>query len=172
MAQAGFLAPDGKSKLIEKRGIEVGNIFQLGYHYSKKMKNATFIDRDGKAKPYYMGCYGIGLGRTMAAIVEIHHDDKGIIWPKSVAPFQVHLVSLAGGEEQAEKIYHQLKKANIEVLYDDRAESAGVKLADADLIGCPIRLVISKRNGDQVEIKGRTETEGRLVSLDKVMLSF
>jgi len=172
MAQAGFLAPDGKSKLIEKRGIEVGNIFQLGYHYSKKMKNATFIDRDGKAKPYYMGCYGIGLGRTMATIVEIHHDDKGIIWPKSVAPFQVHLVSLAGGEEQAEKIYHQLKKANIEVLYDDRAESAGVKLADADLIGCPIRLVTSKRNGDQVEIKGRTETEGRLVSLDKVMLSF
>ena len=169
MAQAGFLAPDGKSKLIEKRGIEVGNIFQLGYHYSKKMKNATFIDKDGKAKPYYMGCYGIGLGRTMAAIVEKHHDERGIIWPETVAPFKVHLVSLTGGEELAAKIYQELKKADIEVLYDDRNESAGVKLADADLIGCPIRLVTSKRNGKQVEFKKRTEKEGRLMEIEKAI---
>ncbi len=169
MAQAGFLAPDGKSKLIEKRGIEVGNIFQLGYHYSKKMENATFIDKDGKAKPYYMGCYGIGLGRTMAAIVEKHHDKRGIIWPETVAPFKVHLVALSGGEDTAEKIYQELKKADTEVLYDDRNESAGVKLADADLIGCPIRLVTSKRNGKQVEFKKRTEKEGMLMEIEEAI---
>lgn len=169
MAQGGFLAPDGKSRLIEKRGIEVGNIFQLGYHYSQRMKNATFIDKDGKAKPYYMGCYGIGLGRTMATIVEKYHDDRGIIWPEVVAPFRVHLVSLKGGEELAERIYKALKEKDVEVLYDDRDESPGVKLADADLIGCPIRLVTSKRNGEKVELKRRDEKESRLIDIEEVV---
>ena len=169
LAQTGFFAPDGKSKLIRKHGIEVGNIFQFGYYYSKRMAGATFIDQAGKAKPYYMGCYGIGLGRTLAAIVEKNHDDKGIIWPKTVAPFQVYLVSLAGGEALAEKIYQQLQESGVEVLYDDRHESAGIKLADADLIGCPIRLVTSKRNGEMIEVKERSRSKEKLVSIDKTL---
>ncbi len=169
LAQAGFLAPDGRSKLIEKRGIEVGNIFQLGYHYSRKMKGATFIDHDGKAKPYYMGCYGIGLGRTLAAIVEKHHDERGIVWPELIAPFRIHLVTLAGGEALAETVYQQLNQAGLEVLYDDRRESTGVKLADADLIGCPIRLVTSQRNGQQIEIKKRNEQQTYLVDTSHLL---
>jgi prolyl-tRNA synthetase len=158
MAQEGYTAPNGQP-LMEKRGIEVGNIFQLGYHYSTKMEGATFIDRDGEAKPYYMGCYGIGLGRTMAAVVEIHHDDKGIIWPDAIAPFQVHLISLPGGEEKAAEVYAQLNAAGIEVLWDDRDESAGVKFSDADLLGIPVRLVASKRTQDKLEWKRRDSTE-------------
>lgn len=168
MAEAGFKTNDGK-ELIEKRGIEVGNIFQLGYHYSKLMDNATFIDNDGKAKPFYMGCYGIGLGRTMAAIVEAHHDDNGITWPKAVAPFAAHLVSLKGGEEAAEKIYSQLRQAGIDVLWDDRDTSAGTKFADADLLGMPVRLLVSKKTGDKVEVKQRTESDTQLLSINDVV---
>ncbi len=169
MAQDGFLSPDGKSVLKEKHGIEVGNIFQLGYHYSKLMKNATFVAQDGTDQPYYMGCYGIGLGRTMAAIIEKHHDDKGIIWPENIAPFKVHLVSLTGGEEKAQRLYDQLTAANVEVLWDDRNETAGAKFADADLIGNPIRLVISERTGDKVEWKKRTEQQSELLTVEEVM---
>ncbi|MFA5820956.1 MAG: proline--tRNA ligase [Candidatus Gracilibacteria bacterium] len=171
MAQAGFTALDGKSKLIEDRGIEVGNIFQLGYHYSKKMKGANFVDKDGKEKPYYMGCYGIGIGRTMATVAEIHNDEKGMIWPKSVAPFAMHLVSL-GKEEStanaADEIYEKLVKAGVEVLYDDREESAGVKLNDADLIGIPTRVVVSARSleKDSVEVKERSEKDAKLVKIE------
>lgn len=169
MAQAGFLTVDGKSKLVEKRGIEVGNIFQLGYHYTTKMKGAEFTDQDGKSKPYYMGCYGIGLGRTMATIVETFHDDRGIIWPESVAPFQVHLVSLKGGEDQAAELYQKLIAANIEVLWDDRSLSAGAKLADADLLGIPTRLLVSQKTNGAVEWKKRNQTEVEILSEDEVL---
>ncbi len=169
MAQAGFLAPNGKSKLIEKRGIEVGNIFQLGLHYTNLMSGATFTDKDGQEKPYYMGCYGIGLGRTMAAIVEKHHDKKGITWPKAVAPFEVQLVSLPGAEKQAQEIYSQLSKVGVEILWDDRNESAGVKFADADLIGNPVRLVVSARTKDKIEWKKRTSEETELLDLKTVI---
>jgi prolyl-tRNA synthetase len=169
MAQDGFLAPDGKSKLIEKRGIEVGNIFQLGLHYTKLMAGATFTDQDGQEKPYYMGCYGIGLGRTMASIIEKHHDDRGIVWPEAVAPFQAQLISLAGAEEKAEDVYNQLIKAGVEVLWDNREGSAGVKFADADLIGNPVRLVVSPRTKDQIEWKKRTSKETELLDLETVI---
>ncbi len=169
MAQEGFMAPDGHGKLLSKRGIEVGNIFQLGYHYSKLMKHAAFVDADGKEKPYYMGCYGIGLGRTMATIVEKYHDDKGIIWPEIIAPFAVHLISLNGAEVQAQKLYQQLMEKGIEVLWDDRDISAGAKFADADLIGIPVRLVVSPRNGEKIEWKKRNEEKSEVIEVDEVL---
>ncbi|MCB9813266.1 MAG: proline--tRNA ligase [Pseudomonadales bacterium] len=169
LAQDGFLSPDGSSVLREERGIEVGNIFQLGYHYSNLMKNATFIDSDGKAKPYYMGCYGIGLGRTMATIVEKHHDDAGIIWPKTIAPFAVHLISLNGAEEVAQEVYDYLINNNVEVLWDDRSESAGRKFADADLLGMPNRLVVSPRNERRVEYKARQSQESVVLSKEEAL---
>lgn len=168
MAKEGYVTENGE-KLVEKRGIEVGNIFQLGYHYSKKMKGAVFIDKNGKEKPYYMGCYGIGIGRTMATIVEIHHDDKGIIWPLGIAPFDVHLISLPGGEKQAALVYEKLTREHIEVLWDDREESAGVKFADSDLIGIPNRLVISQKTGDKIEFKPRNSSQAILLSLNGVI---
>lgn len=169
MAEAGFMTADGK-ELVEDRGVEVGNIFQLGHHYSEKMKGATFIDNDGKGKPFYMGCYGIGVGRTLATVVEVHHDEKGIVWPMSVAPFHVHLIALGKSEEVFERagaLYDQLWAAGIEVLYDDRNESAGKKFADADLIGVPLRLVLSERTleMDSVEWKLRNEDEAAMIKL-------
>lgn len=176
LVQEGYLTEDGKQKLLLKKGIEVGNIFQLGYYYSKKMKNATFIDRDGKEKPYYMGCYGIGIGRTMAAIVEIFHDEKGITWPDIVSPFQVHLIGLDLKDEsiksKVHKVYKELIEKKVDVLFDDRVEAtAGEKFSDADLIGIPIRLVVSKRTGDKVEYKKRTEKESKLMVLDEIVAS-
>ncbi len=168
MAQAGFSTEDGKSKLMEKRGIEVGNIFQLGYHYTKLMKGANFIDEDGKEKPYYMGCYGIGIGRTLAAVVEKYHDEKGIIWPEAVAPYDVHVVDLRTKDEgrRTKEIVDELEKAGIEVLWDDRDYvSAGVKFADADLLGIPWRVVVSERTGEKVEVKKRSETTAKLMDL-------
>ena len=138
-------------KLIEKTGIEVGNIFQLGYHYSEKMQGAEFIDDDGKSKPFYMGCYGIGLGRTLATIVEIHHDDRGILWPKSVAPFQIFLAPIGKSEEvfeKSEEIHDMLESAGIETLLDDRRGKKfgpGQKFADHELLGIPARITISEK---------------------------
>lgn len=173
LAQDGHLDPTGKSKLIQKKGIEVGNIFQLGYHYTHLMSNATYIDQDGKPQPYYMGCYGIGIGRTLAAIVEIHHDDRGIIWPDAIAPYQVHLIGLNLAndkiKQKAESLYKQLTDHNIEVLYDDRDSSAGEKFADADLIGIPWRLVISEKTGDQIEIKRRNQKDSKLTNLPEFL---
>lgn len=170
MAGDAHYTEDGKCQLLERRGIEVGNIFQLGYHYSHKMADAVFVDKDGKKKPYYMGCYGIGLGRSLAAIVEKHHDEHGIIWPESVAPFQIHLISLRGSEAQAGAIYERLNAIGCEVLWDDRDNiSPGVKFADADLIGAPIRLVISKRNGDKIEFKRRDSDARQLLSLEEII---
>lgn len=173
LVKSGMLSPDGQQTLEAKKGIEVGNIFQLGYHYSKPMK-AEFIDQDGQAKPYYMGCYGLGVGRTMAAIVEIHHDETGICWPKAVAPFEVHLISLGPQEVQdkAHELYDLLQDQNIEVLYDDRTESAGVKFSDADLLGLPYRVVISKRSlaENKLELKVRSQSgKGRLVSQEELL---
>lgn len=169
VAQDGFEAPDGHGKLTEKRGIEVGNIFQLGYHYTKLMEGAVFADKDGAMKPFYMGCYGIGLGRTMATIAEKYRDENGLMWPDLVAPFAVHVVSLSGAEEMAENVYATLEEAGVEVLWDDRDESAGVKFADADLLGCPVRLVVSSRNGDNVEWKRRDSDEAELIGLQEVV---
>lgn len=168
MAKDGFLSLDGK-KMKEGKGIEVGNIFQLGHYYSKRM-NAVFTDKEGKNRLYYMGCYGIGVDRTIATIVERYHDQNGIIWPKSVAPFQVHLVRLGkkdGSEKEADKIYETLQKEGIEVLYDDRDESSGVKLKDADLIGIPLRIVVSEKtlSKKSLEIKERNKKEFELAGI-------
>ncbi len=171
MAQAGMKNAEGKT-LIEKRGIEVGNIFQLGYHYTKLMKGADYVDADGKKKPYYMGCYGIGLGRTMGAIAEIYHDEAGLIWPDAVAPFTAQLLNLGEGGDvrrRAEEVYGALKRNSVEVLWDDREESPGKKFADADLIGCPVRLVVSGRTGDKIEWKRRDSKEVSLLTMDEVL---
>lgn len=171
LAKEGYIASRGAGKLIEKRGIEVGNIFQLGYHYSNKMKGASYIDADGKAKPFYMGCYGIGIGRTMATIVEKYHDEKGIIWPDLSAPFQIHLIALDGAREEADKLYDEMIKKGIEVLYDERDKGAGEKFADADLIGLPIRILVSKKTLLQksCELKKRTETGSKMVLLTDIL---
>ncbi len=174
LVKEGCLAPDGSGTLKEKRGIEVGNIFQLGFHYSSKMKGAEFIDEKGSKKPYYMGCYGIGLGRSIATIVEVFNDDKGIIWPESVAPYLIHIVGLDLEEkkvaDEAEKIYKLLQAEGIEVLFDDReGVSAGAKFADADLIGIPYRVVISKKTEDKLEVKKRNEKETRFLSFKQLV---
>ncbi|MFZ1019752.1 MAG: proline--tRNA ligase [Minisyncoccia bacterium] len=174
MAKEGYEAINGK-KLIEKRGIEVGNIFQLGYHYTRLMSGANFTDVDGVGKPYYMGCYGIGIGRTLAAVVEKFNDAKGIIWPQAVSPFSLHLLALGEDEKvkkEAEKVYESLIKASVEVLFDDRTDvSAGEKFADSDLLGIPLRAVVSarslKENG--IELKKRTEEKGKIVSLEELL---
>ncbi len=154
--------------LTASRGIELGHVFKLGTKYSAAV-GATYLDREGVARPMVMGSYGIGAGRLLACIIEQHHDDKGIIWPASVAPFQVHLVSLAGNDarlaQAADALYERLQAAGYEVLYDDRAESAGVKFNDADLIGVPVRLTVSRRTVESqaVELKPRWAEEKRLV---------
>lgn len=168
MAQAGFITADGK-ELIEKRGAEVGNIFQLGHHYTSRMQNATFINQDGAQQEYYMGCYGFGIGRALATVVELHHDDAGIVWPESIAPFQVHLISLKGGEEKAQRLYDQLTAAHVEVLWDERNCGAGQKFADADLIGNPLRFVVSERTGNSVEVKKRTEADTSMLSIEEAI---
>ena len=169
LAKPGYTAPNSSQKLVRKQGIEVGNIFQLGYHYSTKMKDATFTAEDGAQQPFYMGSYGIGLGRTLQTIAEIHRDEWGLMWPEVVAPYQVHLIDL-NRAEAAEQLYQQLLDAGVDVLYDDRdGISPGAKFTDADLIGCPVRLVISKRTGDKVEWKRRTEAQSKLLTVEQVV---
>lgn len=172
IAKEGDIGPNGYP-LVAKKGIEVGNIFQLGLHYSSKMEGAHFIDEKGEAKPYYMGCYGIGLARTLATIVEVMNDEKGIIWPESVAPYQVHVVGLdledAAIKAKVEDVYNQLLSAGIEVLYDDRNARAGEKFADADLIGIPVRVVVSKKTGEKLEVKKRGEKETDFKSLEELI---
>ncbi len=156
-------------KLKKQTGIEVGHIFQLGYHYTKLMKGADFVDEDGQRRPFYMGCYGIGLGRTLATVVEACHDQNGIVWPKEIAPFQVHLIVLGENSIEANKIYHQLIKNGFEVLYDDREKVlAGEKFAEADLIGIPIRLVISSKTNNKIEWKERGKKEIELIQYSEV----
>lgn len=168
-ASDGHACPTCGSLLYTARGVEVGNIFKLGAKYSLAM-DATYLDENGETRPIVMGSYGIGSGRLMAVLIEEHHDENGIKWPITVAPYQVLLVSLATEKtpevvEAAEKIYHDLQRAGVEVLYDDRDERAGVKFNDADLLGIPIRLTLGakglkngvvemklRRNGEQGEI--------------------
>ena len=160
----------GKGRLEIKRGIEVGNIFAYGTYYSDKM-HATFIAEDGTSKPFFGGSYGIGVGRAVGTIIETHHDDKGIVWPPQVAPYQVHLLALPVNDEavraKAEALVGDLETRGVEVLYDDRDESAGVKFADADLIGIPLRVTVSARNlkTDAVELKLRSSSESEMVPL-------
>ncbi len=160
-----------KDKTLKKaKAIEVGNIFGFGQEYCKKM-NVMFTDKDGKKQYPYFGSYGIGPTRVMGTIVEIHHDDRGIIWPESVAPFQVHLVHIEDPETEgkAKRAYELLTKEGIEVLWDDREDvSAGQKFADCDLIGIPVRLVVSKKTGDKVEFKKRNSEKVELLGLEEV----
>lgn len=155
------------------RGIEVGQVFKLGTKYSESMK-AYFKDENMQEKPMIMGCYGIGVTRTMAAIVEQHHDENGIIWPIAVAPYQV-IVTLVNISDEtqigvAEEIYNKLAKAGIEVLLDDRDERAGVKFKDADLLGIPIRITVGKRAGEGVvEFKERRETEKKEIEIGEAI---
>jgi len=168
LAQPGMLSPDG-GVLEEKRGIEVGNIFQLGYHYTNLMNGAEYTNEAGQRQKYYMGCYGIGIGRTLAAIVEAHHDAKGIIWPAGIAPAKVYLVRLGESQEviaAADELYQELQAQNIDVLYDDRDARPGEKFADADLIGLPYRVVVSEKHlaNHQFELKERAGTDLQLLS--------
>jgi len=166
--KAGEICPKcGKGTLTETRTIELAHVFKLGTVYSDAM-HAAFTDADGTVKPIVMGCYGIGMTRIIAAAVEVSHDDRGIIWPEELAPFCAHLISLPGGEEQAGEVYSRLQDAGISVLWDDREESAGVKFADADLIGIPWRLVVSKKTGDSIEVKKRSEKDVKLKSVEAV----
>ncbi len=156
-----------------EQAIEVGNIFPLGTMYSEKM-GAFFTDRNGARKPIWFGSYGIGPKRVMGTVVEVLHDDRGIIWPESVAPYQVHLIGLTNNDEgikkKADKVYETLLANNIEVLYDDREDvGPGQKFADADLIGIPVRLVVSAKTGDKVEWKKRNEEKAELLEVDEVI---
>ena len=154
-----------------KKAIEVGNIFPLKTKFSDAF-DLKYIDQAGQKKPIVMGCYGIGLGRVMGTVVEINSDQKGIIWPKAIAPYEVHLILLDKQpkiKEIAEKAYNSLQKQGVQVIYDDRLESAGVKLNDADLIGIPIRLIISEKTKDEIELKFRNSQQPLLLSQDKVM---
>jgi prolyl-tRNA synthetase len=162
----GAKCPKCSGKVEEANSIEIANIFRFGTVYSEKM-NVMFKDADGKMKPAYLGSYGIGIGRLMASIVEANNDDKGIIWPESSAPFLVNLVSIGDAKKEAEKVYSLLEKSGAEVLWDDRDESAGVKLADADLIGIPYRIIVSDKTlaKDSVEIKSRSESKVQFVKI-------
>ncbi len=164
-AQAGHLCARCDGVLAAEPAIELGHCFKLGTRYSETV-GATYLDQEGHERPIVMGSYGIGVGRLMAAVIETHHDEHGIVWPPGLAPFDVHLLTLGTDEAvhaQAEEIYARLQEVGLEVLYDDREESAGVKFADADLIGCPARVTVSRRSLEAggVELKAR-RTKGLL----------
>jgi len=175
LAQPGQNCPRCGHTLESTKGIEVGHIFKLGTFFSEAL-GADFLDSEGQQHPIIMGCYGIGVGRLLAAAVEQNNDENGIVFPAPVAPYQAHMVALNINNEEiaeaAEKLYKELEAAGIEVLFDDREDAAaGVKFNDVDLIGLPVRLVVSPRNlkDGKVEIKGRTDTEAGSVPLDGVV---
>ena len=169
--RAGDPCPLSGEPLEMLRGIEVGNIFQLGTKYSESM-NCNYLDRDGKSHPMVMGCYGIGVGRAMASVIEFSNDNYGPIWPMSIAPYQVQVCALdlnkPGVADAAEKLVADLEAAGIEVLYDDRGEKAGFVFSDADLIGIPLRIVVSPKTlaESQVEFKRRGERDAQRIALD------
>lgn len=172
-AREGDLCPVCGAVMYEKKGIEVGHIFKLGYKYTEAMKVGV-LDENGKEITPVMGCYGIGVNRTMAAVVEQNNDERGIIWPKNVAPFEVHLIGIAKKEEEiaaAEEIYNMLMDAGIDVLYDDRKASPGFKFADADLIGIPLRVTIGKSYFEKgmAEVKIRNEKDLSLMSRESLV---
>ena len=173
VAKEGDLYPETNEVYKVMRASEVGNIFPLYTKFTEAF-NYKFIDRDGKEKPIYMGCYGIGPSRIMGIIVEKYHDDKGIVWPSTVAPFQVHLLGLDMKDESIKfkvyQVYKELIKKNIEVLFDDRENvTAGEKFSDADLIGIPVRLVVSKRTEEKIEYKKRNKNKPELLSLNELL---
>lgn len=156
----------------EKKAVEVGNIFKLKTKYSTPFE-LNFRDKDGQEKPVLMGCYGIGLGRLLGTIVEVNNDEKGIIWPKSVAPFDVHLICLGKGKVKttSDKIYKTLLESNIEVLYDDREDkTAGEKFAESDLIGIPYRVIVSERTiaKNSVELKERSKKDAKIIKIKEL----
>jgi prolyl-tRNA synthetase len=171
--KAGDHCPVCGGQLYEKKGNELGHIFKLGYKYTRSMK-VSYLDENGKSQTPTMGCYGIGLDRTLASVIEEHHDDAGIIWPMTIAPYQVIIVPIkyeGAVKTAADALAADLEKLGIEVLLDDRSERPGVKFNDADLIGIPYRVVLGDKNlaGDapRVELKYRAEKENRLVDLNK-----
>jgi prolyl-tRNA synthetase len=172
LARAGDTCTRCGGKLLSMRGIEVGHVFKLGTSLSNEL-DAFFTGAEGARHPIVMGCYGIGIGRLMAAIVELNHDDKGIIWPTSVTPYHVYLcplyVDTPGVMAAAESLYTELEALGLEVLFDDRVESPGVKFNDADLLGIPLRVTISPRTleKESIELKRRPKRESELVPLDK-----
>lgn len=169
MAQFGL----EKGDFTEEKSIEVGNIFPLGTKYAEAMR-LWFRDEEGSEKPVVMGSYGIGLGRLLGTVVEVFADDKGIVWPASLAPYDVHMVVLDGKDEEAKKIAQNIEQSGADVLYDDRPDaSAGEKFADADLIGIPWRIVVSKRTVEQnqIEIKERNGGKTHLLSTDNFQFS-
>ena len=158
-------------KMQERKAIEVGNIFMLGTRFSSAF-GLTYLDEQGTSKPVEMGCYGIGPSRVLGTVVEVHHDDAGMIWPKSIAPYAVHLLALGKESDviaRADRAYAALQAAGVEVLYDDRlAVSAGEKFAAADLIGLPLRAVVSSRTADRIERRARLGAAADLVSLSQL----
>lgn len=171
--QEGDPSPDGKGTIRFARGIEVGHVFKLGTRYSEAM-NATYLDENGRMQTMIMGCYGIGVSRLLAAIAEQFGDENGLIWPAAVAPFHVHLISVnPKNDEQrelAEEWYEKLGQAGLEVLYDDRPERPGVKFADSDLIGIPVRVTVGKRAGEGiVEVKVRQTGESMEVHVNELV---
>ena len=161
-----------KGKIVEAKSIEVGNIFPFGTYYSELMR-VYYTDEKGLKKPVYFGSYGIGSTRVMGAWVEANHDDKGIIWNKAIAPFDAHLVEVRSQKSEvrkmAKKVYDELTEAGIEVLWDDREVSAGEKFADSDLIGIPVRLVISEKTGEKLEYKERKSDTTTLLTPDEIL---
>jgi prolyl-tRNA synthetase len=173
LARAGHRCPKCSGELTSTRGIEVGHIFKLGTVFSER-QGASFLDSDGSQRPVVMGCYGIGVGRLLAAAIEQNHDEKGIIWPTPIAPYQVYLCALGMDDSAvaaaAEKLHDELQERGLEVLFDDRVESAGVKFNDADLLGIPARVVVSQRTlkSGSAEVKLRVEKDAELAPLDDV----
>lgn len=172
-ARAGDPCPKCAEAMIEKRGIEVGHIFKLGTKYSETMR-CTFLDAEGKENPMIMGCYGLGVGRTVAAAIEQNHDEKGIIWPLPLAPYEVLLLVLNSNQEDvvaaAEDLYLSLKEAGMDILFDDRQDRPGVKFNDMDLIGFPVRIVVGARGlkEGKVELSLRRDGEKELVPIDQI----
>ena len=171
MVEAGERCPVCGGTLKSARGIEVGQVFKLGTKYSISM-GAEYLDENGKANPFVMGCYGIGVGRTMAAAIEQNHDENGIVWPKAIAPFEVIIVPVSEKSERqmaaAEALYKDLQSRGIDVLLDDRAERAGVKFKDADLIGIPLRITVGDKSLDKgmLEYKERKTGESGLIAVE------
>jgi prolyl-tRNA synthetase len=169
-ANAGDACPECGGKLTEEPAIELGHIFKLGTFYSVPF-DATFLDEDGEERPLVMGSYGIGPARTMAAIVEQHHDDRGIAWPRSVAPYDVHVVVLPGQEAHGEQAARSLDEAGFDVLLDDRDARAGEKFADADLFGCPFRVTVGRKAAEDgtVDLRERAKGEDHPVKLEDLV---
>ena len=173
LADVGYKCTECVNTLSTTKGVEVGHVFKLGTSYSESL-GAFYTDEDGSQKPILMGCYGIGVGRVLAAAIEQNHDEKGIIFPPEISPYQIHLVGINLNDnavaESCNSIYNNLNDNDYEVIFDDRDESAGVKLADADLMGFPVRMVVSSRSlkNNSVEIKLRKESESFLVEINKL----